>query len=150
MQFVFVVPFCQDDAPFKNFSFLGMTLVVFTSLNIGVAAPACAAANSTEIINFLVIDFVLFAVRAALLLRAGRKAFPSLLRFILAKQLENVPRPMPKAAAAMGDAVAMRLHQAFFVFAEGMTLTASFLYMISFAVVLLAVQEEMVTHASYP
>lgn len=151
ISFVLQVPNTQDDSCFKNYTCLAYCLGLIMQLNVGVAGAACAARDFTETITFIVVDWANFALRTVLLLRVGQSAFPGLLRFLLAKQLENVPRPMYNPAASMGDAIAMRQMQAYFCILENITLTTDFIYMFIFCVsVVYIAPDELLIFANIP
>lgn len=133
-QFMMQVPVTQDDAPFKNYTFILMAYFIIFQLNISVASAANAVSAYGDIASFVLIDWALFFFRVGLLLRVGQKAFPGVVRTLLVKTLENIPRPMFKSAESLGDATAMRLHQAYLCVCEGISLTVSFLFVAAYVI----------------
>lgn len=101
---------------------------------LGQGLSAIASPDFSACIQFVVIDWALCAFRFGLLLRLGQKAFPGILRFALNKTLENVPRPMYKQAAHLGDATGMRLNQAYLALTEGFALSTAFAALFFFSI----------------
>jgi hypothetical protein len=126
LQFILNITINLDDGPFKNYTFVCQGASIFGFISFFVAQSALSSVNLGQIIQFLILDWLACFFRMVLLLRLGSKAFPGLLRFLLSKSLENVPRPMYNSAAHMGDATSMRLHQAYLCLLEGLTLSMGF------------------------
>lgn len=125
-KFMLQIPFVFDDGPFKNYTFVVHGFNTMYGLGMMVACGACSSATLADAAQFLFIDWILCGFRIAILLRLGQRAFPGLVRFLLAKVLENVPRPMYRGAEAMGDATAMRLNHAYICLLEAVTLSLAF------------------------
>lgn len=143
LQFVLQVPMTFDDAPFKNYSFVVHAFNVMMSLCLMLACGSFGSKTATDVAQFVVIDWVQAFFRIGLQMRIGIKQFPALVRFLLSKVLENIPRPMFNSAQALGDATAMRLHQAFMCVLESICLSIAFQFMMGYLIVLLFVFNDL-------
>lgn len=74
-----------------------------------------------------------------------------MLRFALGKTLENIPRPLYKAAAFSGEATAMRQNQCFLCLCESITLSITFqLCLLHFLVIFGVFQDNSYVATAYP
>jgi len=124
--YVILVTGCGDDHPNKHYLAIPMSIIIMMVINFSNAAAAIGANEWLDVINFVVIDWLLFFLRMGLCLRIGFKTCPKLLEMLLKKQLENVLTPMARARAASGDKTSIRVQQAFFCLIEGETLTVCY------------------------
>lgn len=119
------VDFNIEVSPWKQSLLIVESFRLLFVLNSGVAWSAAACASFDDIVTFVVIDWLTCALRMGLLVRWGFTRFPKIFNYLLEKQLENVPTPLPRGALSLGHKTCMRLHQAFFCLCEGLTLSAT-------------------------
>merc|ERR1719298_327061 len=96
-------------------------------------------------ISYIVVDWFIYALRMIIVARTLMKSMPKLQIYLITKQLENMPAPLPVQAAAQGQKTAMRCTQAFFALAEGETLTVMYFnYLVMFIILWYGVKEMLV------
>merc|ERR1712118_231075 len=86
-------------------------------------------------VTYVVVDWATFFLRIEVVGRFGMKQCGGLVKYLITKQLENMPAPLPQHTYAVGDKSAMRTLQAFFCMAEGETLTISYAFFLSYYIV---------------
>lgn len=127
MMFAFDITIAMHDTPYKGHANVIGIFYSIQALNLGVAQACVGVRNYADTSSFICVDWITFILRMVIVSRAGMNSCPRLLNFLIKKQLENVPSPMPKHVEAQGDKTAMRCVQAYLCLTEGETLTICYL-----------------------
>lgn len=122
-----------DDNPWKMWALFTNSLHVCLDLNAALSISMIGSASIDDVITYVACDTFQFGMRVGLLGRYGMKSCPKLFKFILLKQLSNIPCPLPKQAENLGHKTAMRIMQALMTVLEGETLTVNLAYIALYA-----------------
>jgi hypothetical protein len=128
-KFVGLCVLCVDDSPWKYRCLFPCNFVNMLLMNAVLAISMITASSVAQTLVFIISDWFQFGTRVVLLNRFGIKTCPGLITFLIKKQLENCPSPLPNAVLATGEKTAMRCIQAFMAIMEGDTLTINFAYL---------------------
>jgi hypothetical protein len=127
LNFTIDITLSGHDSPFKGHCLIQVVLDTMLSLNLQITVAQVGVLRWSDVINYLLIDWVLFTLRVGVLIRVGMNSCPKLVTFMVSKQLENMPAPMPAHEEAVGPKSAMRVIQAFLCILEGETLSIMYL-----------------------
>jgi hypothetical protein len=120
---MFLTSVLIHDSPVKNVHYVCGLLAGFIWLNMGIAASWAAAGTFPDLVTYLVLDYLSFVIRMIVLGRLGMQQFPKLVRFLVTKNIENLPSCMPNHIAAQGQITSMKTAIAFVAVSEGTSLT---------------------------
>jgi hypothetical protein len=133
-KYILLFVICLDDSSYKHRSVFAYPWIFSLFFNHTLALSQVGAENWVSLGTFIACDWVQFFVRIVLLLRSGMKTCPTLITFLLKKQLENTMSPLPNHVESVGDKTAMRVNQALLALLEGESLSVNFLLLLLFFV----------------
>lgn len=114
------------DTCFKGHAFVLGMLNALISFNMGLSMAVVGVRAWLEAVNYVCIDWAIYIFRIGIVARLGMKQCPKLVTFVIKKQMENIPAPLPNHVQATGNKTAMRVTQAFLCLSEGEGMTMMF------------------------
>eukprot|EP00746_Dinoflagellata_sp_MGD_P150586 gnl/MRDRNA2_/MRDRNA2_82422_c0_seq1.p1 gnl/MRDRNA2_/MRDRNA2_82422_c0~~gnl/MRDRNA2_/MRDRNA2_82422_c0_seq1.p1 ORF type:complete len:480 (+),score=25.71 gnl/MRDRNA2_/MRDRNA2_82422_c0_seq1:119-1558(+) len=132
----------MHDSPFKGHMLVANGITCLMCLNMSVTRAQCSVATFMDSITYVVIDWFIYGLRVIIVGRLGYKQCPKVITYLVVKQLENLPWPLPSHVTAQGDKTAMRVVQAYMCLLEGETMTTMFvMHMIQYLVLFVLIRE---------
>lgn len=124
------VSVCLHDTPFKGQAFVIGILHSLMAFNLGLSLAVVGVAQWIDAINYICIDWAIYLARIAIVTRAGIGICPKLVTYIVKKNIENIPAPLPNHVRAVGDKTSMRVTQAYLCLSEGEGMTVMFFMLV--------------------
>lgn len=133
------------DSPMKGHGLIMSSIFCLLTYNNSLAMACIGVPEFSGAISYIVVDWFIYALRMIIVARTLMKSMPKLQIYLITKQLENMPAPLPVQAAAQGQKTAMRCTQAFFALAEGETLTVMYFnYLVMFIILWYGLKDTLV------
>jgi len=124
--FFFDITVQMHDTPYKGHSYLLAAVDGLLSFNIGISTASVGVRRWLDTFTYIGMDWTIFFLRIGVLGRVGMKQCPKLVSYYVAKQIENIPSPLPNNITAVGSKTAMVTTQAYLCLVEGETMTSNY------------------------